>query len=112
MNNELLDNLLSNHIDETITIEDLVEIGIAEVVDEPDYSRERLVEYENKYGLFSYDLYWLYLMGVATDVPIDEVRQWVFEYEVYIRNDGDPFEIHRKEKTEFDDGGGAPPFFV
>lgn len=80
-------------------IDDIInEFGhLFNVVSEPAYSKEKLIEYQKKYPLFTtQDVYWLYqVQGFQTEVTsiIPDVDDWCYYYERFLRYKGDPFEL-------------------
>lgn len=80
-----------------VSYEDLVSMGIVRVVDDMTFHINRLLEFQERYGLQSHAFYRSYeeTWGnwYSGFVPDDEAEEWVKRYRLFLEAGGDPFSL-------------------
>jgi hypothetical protein len=81
-----------------VHIEDFLQImkqegldGMFNVVNEPEYSKGMLLNYQEKYRISSSDIYRLYINGLLNFASGDlkeDLEDWVYNYKIFIFNNG------------------------
>ena len=81
-------------------------IGYVNVVNEPEYSKQKLINFQKEYKISSDTFYDLYVAGYLNNLmPNHIIDEWAYNYEIFLKSNGDIDELVVK-KTE--DGDSFP----
>ena len=81
-----------------INIKDLADFSdLFTVVDEPEFSKGKLLELQNKYGMCSDEFYDYYSQNIGIDKFLDEsdLSDWLFNFEIFIKAGGDIWDLKK-----------------
>lgn len=84
-------------------------------VKEPEYSRQVLLEFQNKYGIETNDFFTFYRTFGVTPVKIDakELASWEHHYEIFKMAGGDIWSLKESNRqSKSTKWRGDPPFFM
>lgn len=60
-----------------------------EVVKEPEFSKQKLLDFQDEFGLSSIDFYSLYTSGLLGNWLCEEkMSEWAYNYRVFVRANG------------------------
>ena len=83
-----------------INVDDLMELSdLFTVVEEPEYSKRKLLSYQEKYGMPS-DVFYNYytqMLGFAKVLNNEEFDDWAYNYEIFLEAGGDIWELKYEE---------------
>lgn len=84
-----------------INVDDLMELSdLFTVVEEPEYSKGKLLSYQEKYGMPS-DVFYNYytqMLGLAKVLNSEELNDWAYNYEIFLEAGGDIWELKKETR--------------
>ena len=71
-----------------ITLEDMVK-----VVQQPEHSKQKLIAYQEKYGISTIDFVLWHKEGIPLPINDKDYRDWQFQLEMFLSTEGDIMEL-------------------
>jgi len=81
----------------------LEESGLSDfvnVVKEPEYSKNKLLKYQEEFNMQSDVFYEMYISGLFESLmPYDKLNDWAFNYEIFLNSNGDINDLNNEDET-------------
>lgn len=75
-------------MEEKISLNDLIKI-----VQQPDFSKTKLLEFQKQYNLDSIQFLFWHREGIPLPIEPRDINNWLFHLEMFIRTEGDILEL-------------------
>lgn len=78
-----------------ISLKDLVE-----VVKQPDYSKQKLLAFQEKYHLDTVQFIELYGEGIPLPINSRDIENWLFQFKMFLTSKGNILELMEKSNLD------------
>jgi hypothetical protein len=78
-----------------ITLEDLIK-----VVQQPEHSRQKLIAYQEKYGISTVEFVLWHKEGIPLPITDKDCKDWQFQLEMFLAAEGDMLELTQRGRFD------------
>ncbi len=80
---------------EKITLEDFIK-----VVQQPEHSKQKLIAYQEKYGISTVEFVLWYKEGITLPITDRDCKDWQFQLEMFLATEGDMLELTQTDRFD------------
>lgn len=81
-------------------MENFILSDLIKVVQQPEHSKQKLIAYQEKYGISTMEFIMLHKEGIPLPIPDKDVRDWHFQLTMYVITEGDIMDLKNAESFD------------